>query len=143
MKRNVLSLVALVLIFSCVLAIPASAADVPVEEATTVTPRFVNISLMSASIDVTSSGKALPYSYVKTANSTYTIYLNMSLQRYVNGGWSDVKSWSTSGTGDVELDKSYYVTPGYYYRTATAATVYTSGGSYVETAYVYSQNYYY
>lgn len=46
-------------------------------------------------------------------------------------------------TGEVSADKSYYITSGYYYRTAATATVYTSGGSYVESANVYSQNYYY
>lgn len=140
MKRSALSLIALVLLLTCFLAVPASAAE-PIENA--VSPCFVDISMMSASIDVNSSGKAACYSYVDTANSSYTIYINMSLQRYVNGGWSNVKTWSTSGTGEAELDKSYYVSSGYYYRTAVAATIYTSGGSYVETGYCYSQNDYY
>lgn len=141
MKRSALSLIALVLLLTFFLAVPASAAE-PAEEIT-VSPRFVDIRMMSASIDVNSSGKAACYSYVDTANSSYTIYINMSLQRYVDGGWSNVKTWSTSGTGEAELDKSYYVSSGYYYRTAVAATIYTPGGSYVETGYCYSQNDYY
>ena len=141
MKRSALSLIALVLLLTCVLAVPASAAE-PAEEIT-VSPRFVDIRMISTSIDVNSSGKASCYTFVDTANSSYTINISMSLQRYKNGGWTNVKTWTTSGTGEVSLDKSYYVSSGYYYRTAVAATVYTSGGTYVETGYGYSQNDYY
>lgn len=140
MKRSALSLITLVLLLTCFLAVPASAAE-SIENA--VSPCFVDISMMSASIDVNSNGKAACYSYVDTANSTYTINISMSLQRYVDGYWKNVKTWTSSGTGDVTLDKSYYVSSGYYYRTGVAATVYTSSGSYVETAYCYSQNDYY
>lgn len=143
MKRNALSLIALVLLLASILVIPASAAEPVAAPLSSVTPRFVDISLMSASIDVNSSGKASCYSYVKTANSTYKITIYMTLQRYVDGYWKDVKTWSTSGTGEVDLDKSYYVTSGYYYRTAAAATVRTSSGTFVETADIYSQNDYY
>lgn len=143
MKHNGLSLIALVLLLSSILVIPASAAEPTSDNSSAVAPRFVDISLMSASIDVNSSGKASCYSYVDTANSTYKIYVSMSLQRYVDGYWTNVKTWNSSGTGDVTLDKSYYVTPGYYYRTAMAATVYTSGGSFVESEDITSQNDYY
>lgn len=139
MKRRILSLVALVLLMTSMLVVPASAAD----EAPTVTPRYVNISVFTASVGVNSSGKASCYSDVITANSTHTIYLDITLQRYNNGYWTNVKSWNTSGTGEVSLDKSWYVTSGYYYRTAATATVYTSGGSYVEGVTIYSRSDYY
>lgn len=139
MKRRVLSLIALVLIVASVLVVPASAA----EEVPAVSPRYVNISLMVASIDITSSGKALCYGFVDTANASHTIYLVIGLQRYKDGYWTTVKEWSGSGTGEVTLDKARYVTRGYYYRTAATATVYTSGGSFVEMQTIYSQNYYY
>ena len=71
------------------------------------------------------------------------LILSMSLRRYINGGWSTVKNWSTSGTGDVTPDKSRYVTPGYYYHTSATATVYTSGGSFVEAVTLNSQSDYY
>ena len=139
MKRRIFSLVALILLMTSMLAIPAAAA----EETPAVTPRYVNIALMNASINVNSSGKASCYSFVETANTSYTIYLSVSLQRYINGGWSTVKNWSTSGTGETSLYKSWYVTPGYYYRTSAAATVYTSGGSFVEAVTINSQSDYY
>jgi len=139
MKRRILSLVALVLLITSMLVMPATATD----ETPTVSPRYVNIALFATSIDINDNGKASCHSYVETANSTYTIYLSIGLQRYKDGAWTTIKSWSTSGTGDAELDKSYYVTSGYYYRTAATATVYTSGGSYVEMVTIHSQSDYY
>lgn len=143
MKRRIIAILSLVLILASVLVMPVSATDATTSEATTVTPRYVNISLFTASIGINSSGKASCYSFVETANSSYTVYLSVSLQRYINGGWSTVKNWSTSGTGEATLDKSRYVTSGYYYRTAATATVYTSGGSFVESETVYSLDKYY
>lgn len=139
MKRRTLSLIALVLLMTSMLVIPASAA----EETPTVSPRYVNILAFTASISVNSSGKASCYSFVETANTSHTIYLTIGVQRYVDGYWTTIKSWNTSGTGEVSLDKSRYVTSGYYYRTAATATVYTSSGSYVEAVTIYSQSYYY
>lgn len=138
-KRRLFSILALVLILSSLLIMPAVAAEAePI-----VTPRYVNISLFNASGEVVnSSGKAMCYTYVQTANSSYKIYVTMALQRYKNGEWSNVTSWSGSGTHYAELLKYHYITSGYYYRTAVTATVYTSGGSYVESATTYSQSYY-
>lgn len=143
MKRRILAILSLVLILASVLVMPASAADAPTAATAAVTPRYVNIMGFNASIGINSSGKASCYSFVETANSSYTVYLSVSLQRYVNGGWSTVKNWSTSGTGEATLDKSWYVTSGYYYHTAATATVYTSSGSFVESQTIYSQSYYY
>ena len=139
MKRRILSLVALVLLMTSILVIPASAVD----ETSTVTPRYVNIMGFNASINVNSSGKASCYSFVETANTSYNIHLELTLQRYKDGYWTNVKTWSGDGTGELEMDKSWYVTPGYYYRTAASATVRTSGGSYVEGVTIYSQSDYY
>lgn len=139
MKRRTISLIALVLLMASILVMPASAA----EETPTVTPRYVNIMGFNASISVNSSGKAACYSFVETANTSYTIYLSIALQRYKDGAWTTIKSWSGSGTGEVEMDKSWYVTSGYYYRTSATATVYTSGGSFVESVTIRSQSDYY
>lgn len=145
MKRRIVAFLSLVLILGSVLVLPAGAAagEAPAAETAAVTPRYVNIIGMYAAISVNSSGKALCYSFVETANTSYTIYLNITLQRYKDGYWTAVKTWSGSGTGEVTLDKARYVTRGYYYRTAASATVYTSGGDFVESQTIYSQNYYY
>ena len=139
MKRRILSVISLVLLLTSMLVVPASATD----ENSTISPRYVNISVFYASVGVNGSGKASCYGDVTTANSTHKVYLDITLQRYKDGYWSNVKSWDTSGTGGATLDKSWYVTSGYYYRTAATATVYTSGGSYVEGVTIYSQSDYY
>ena len=141
MKRRIVAFLSLVLILSSVLVLPAGAAAG--EAPTAVTPRYVNIMAFAASIDINSSGKATCYSFVETANKSYTISLTLGLQRYKDGYWTTIKTWSGSGTGELSMDKSRYVTRGYYYRTAVSATVRTSGGSYVEGVTIYSQNYYY
>ena len=143
MKRRILAVLSLVLILASVLVLPAGAAEAVAEETPTVSPRYVNIIGITASIGVNSSGKASCYSFVETANTSYTIYLVLGLQRYEDGYWTTIKEWSGSGTGEVSMDKSRYVTSGYYYRTAASATVYTSGGSYVESTTLYSQSTYY
>ena len=143
MKRRILALIALVLLMTSLLVLPANATETPSNENTTISPRYVNIALFTASINVNSSGKASCYSFVETANTSHTIYLKIELQRYKDGYWSSIKSWTGSGTGEVTMDKSWYVTSGYYYRTAATATVYTSSGSYVETVSIHSQSDYY
>lgn len=139
MKRRIFSLVALMLLMTSLLSMPATAA----EDTPSISPRYVNIMAFAASIDVNSSGKASCHSFVETANTSYTIHLEMNLQRYKDGYWSNVKTWSGDGTGEKSLDKSWYVTSGYYYRTAATATVRTSGGSFVEAVTIYSQSDYY
>lgn len=140
MKRKFFSIISLILILASLLGLPVSAASP--EEGATVTPRYVNIALMNASGSINSNDRAYCYSYVETANSTYTVYLTMSLQRYKDGEWSNIKTWTSSGTQVAEMGKYHYVASGYYYRTGVTATVYTSGGSYVESATTYSQSYY-
>lgn len=50
------------------------------------------------------------------------LILEMTLQRYVNGSWVNVKSFSSSSTNASMLTKSYNVsvTKGYYYRMKAA-----------------------
>jgi hypothetical protein len=104
-----------------------------------ITPRYVNASVFAVSLSINSSGKAMSYAYASAATYSNSVYLTITLQRYTSSGWTNVKSWSTSGTREAELDKSYYVTSGYSYRTKAVATLYTSSGSYVEQITAYSK----
>lgn len=138
MKRKFFSLVAIMLVFTCAMALPANAVVAAETTESYATPRYVNIRSIVGNIEVSDSGIATCYGYVKTANSTYTIYLTLGLQQYNGSSWDTIKTWSTSGTGEVSYTKTRYVADGYYYRTAVSATVYTSGGSYVESTTIYS-----
>lgn len=143
MKRRILAFLSLVALLTSALILPAGATEIPTPDADVPSLCYVDIAVLTASIGIDSKGKASCYAFVETATSSYTVYLSVSLQRYINGGWSTVKNWSTSGSGEATLDKSWYIVSGYYYRTAATATVYTAGGSFVESETVCSLNKYY
>lgn len=138
MKKRTASLVSVILLVACLLSIPAQAAVPP-----TVAPCFVDIHSFYANLVIDDNGLATSYAYVTTATSSYTVYLTVYLQKQSSGSWSNVTSGSTSDTRAASKTVTRYVTHGYYYRTKAVATVYTSSGSYVETATTYSGSQYY
>ena len=94
---------------------------------------------MSATLNINSSGKAQCGGTVNPSNNSYTSYLTVSLQQSTSGGWTTIKSWSGSGTGvaGVNLCNYWYVINGTY-RVRTTASVYSSAGTLLETASLYS-----
>lgn len=94
-----------------------------------ISPYYTGTATISASLSISTSGKATCTGKIHLYSS-YTATLTVKLQRYENGYWSTVKSWSTSDS--TSLSKSYYVTSGYSYRVVTSASVYNSSGKYVE-----------
>ena len=85
-------------------------------------------------LDISSSGRADCYGQVALDSISDTADLTMELQRS-NGGnsWRTIKTWSTSGSDTVTLDKDWYVTSGYTYRVHVTVNVYTSSGNLAET----------
>ena len=151
-KRNrIFAALTLVLLFSCLLALPVSALEADPEmpeEPVEPDEPYVDIAGFYISCNVNTGGKAACYSYVTTDHSDYTIYLSLGIQRYDyysdgTGYWHTIKSWSTSGTYRASLDKAWYVVPNHYYRSTATATVYTSSGSFVELVTVHSPSSYY
>lgn len=138
MKKKIASFTALVLLAACLFSIPAQAA-VP----STVAPCFEDIHLFYATIDITESGYATAYSYAACATSSNKVYLTVYLQQLINGVWSNVTYASSANTKSVSSTASTYVSSGYYYRAKGYATVYTSTGTFVETATIYSNSKYY
>lgn len=88
---------------------------------------------LSAGLTINTSGYTSCSATLEISNSTDTGTLKMYLQRYVDGSWSNVTSWSTSGTVNLSLAGHNYVTSGYSYRVHAIAYIYTSG-TLVETA---------
>ncbi|MEA4894675.1 MAG: hypothetical protein VB064_05385 [Oscillospiraceae bacterium] len=115
-------------------AAPAYAAEVSnhVNE-TAMTPNYTYIWLLSSGLDISSSGKAHCVGSVDASSNSYNAELTVTLQKYSNGSWSNVKSWSDSGTGQSNLivDKYYYVERGTY-RVRTTAKIYDSAGKLLE-----------
>ena len=107
-------------------------------QATVVTPRYTGISELTVALDITSSGRADCYAYMEV-NSGYTAELKMELQQ----DGDTIKSWTTSGSGTLELDKSYYVAEGYDYQVIASAKVKNSSGTIVDRPYLPSDFVYY
>lgn len=101
-----------------------------------IAPYYTGTSAISASLSISSSGKASCSGIIRLY-SGYSASFTMKLQKYTGGYWSTVKTWSTSDKHI--LSKEYYVTSGYNYRVVTSASVYNSSGAYVETTSAISQ----
>jgi len=105
-----------------------------------VQPRYVRMRGLDAGVALTEFSRADCQSTVETMRIGDTATLTMELQRSSDGSaWSPVASWSTAGSGYLSLDKSRYVTSGYYYRVVASASVYDSAGTLMETASVVSE----
>lgn len=94
---------------------------------------WTRIDALGAGLTIGVLGYSTCSSYIELTNSTDTGTLYMNLQKYVNGYWTNVYTWSTSGTDNFSLVQNYYVTSGYYYRVHVIAYVYSSG-TLMETA---------
>jgi len=103
---------------------------------------WTHINALGAGLSIGTWGYSTCSASLELTNSSDTSTMYMYLQRYVNGSWTYVTSWSTSGSEDLSLAENYYVTSGYYYRVHVIAHVYTSG-TLVETATQDSNSVYY
>lgn len=147
MKHKLIAVISLLLILCSIISVSALAVEVdPDEPFDPINPEtpYVDISLYSCGCSINSSGRAYCASYAQTRNSTYKIYISITLQRYKDGYWQTYAGpWNGSGTHYAGAYKYYYVVSGYYYRTGSAVTVQTSDGYYVESATLYSAARYY
>jgi hypothetical protein len=114
-------------------ALPASAAD---EEKAPDGAKYTAIASISAGISINGLGCATSSGSVVATSGLYTCYLVVILQRYVNGNWQQVNSWSDSDTGSVAISEPYYVSSGTY-RGRSTATVY-AGDPLMDNATCYS-----
>lgn len=81
-------------------------------------PQYVGLSSAGSGLTISAIGYASCYSFVSAATG-YTSTLKMSL--YQNG--TLIKSWSTSGSGRIVLDKGYFVASGHVYQVIATITV--------------------
>lgn len=101
-------------------------------------PRLVAVSELQAELSVSSSGKTTCNGTVKLRNG-YTGEMTMTLQCSANGViWTEVKTWTDSGSGTLELEHSYYVASGYWYRVETSVDTYNALGTFIESASAFS-----
>lgn len=92
-----------------------------------------SISAIAAGLTINTSGyatctSALEFTYTSDTGTTY-----MYLQRLENGRWTNVDSWTNSGSIFISQTANAYVLPGYY-RVHVVAFVYSSGGTLKDSA---------
>lgn len=111
---------------SLLLAAVLTAALLPAQAAE-VSPRYIGISNINASLEITNSFATC----IGTVNvkPDYTADLVLELKR----DGTVIKTWTDSGTGKIEINKTYYVTSGHKYELTSKATVYNSSDKVVET----------
>lgn len=90
--------------------------------------RYTGISSCFASLTISNWGKCSCCSFAD-CNSGYSASLTMELKR----GSTTIKTWTTSGSGMVTLDKTYYVVSGYTYQVVATIEVKDSHGVVVDT----------
>lgn len=130
MKKRISKFLSMFLALSCITTTLSNAAAIE--------PRYVGLSSLIVSFDISSSGLSVSYGSA-SLRSGYTADLSLELQRSSNGySWSTIKDWSTSGSGKITLEKSYYVVAGYDYRAKCSVQVYDSHGNLVDSDTAYS-----
>lgn len=128
--KNLLSIILSLALVSG--GVMAAAEEIQTPEVEPIEQEYVHASAISSGILIDQNGKSTCSGTVNSRYTTDTINLTIQLQKYTNGSWSIVKSWSGSGVFHVTVTKNYYVTSGYDYRVVTIASLYTSSGSFVE-----------
>ena len=128
MKRITAFILVIVMLFS----VSASASSA------TVGLRYTHISQGYSRLTINkSTGTAQCYALCSTHNSTDSIIIFGSLERLVGGAWSSVNSWTSTGTSIAIMNKTQHVSSGYTYRFVANVKIYSSSGSFLETATFY------
>lgn len=128
MKRIVCLLLVGVLL--CASIVPVSAT-----EDTTVSPRFTYISSTATGFRIdTDPGIAVCYAKCETYSDSVTVKIIGSLQQYKSSAWTQIYSWTVTGTRVVILDRLRAVSKGYNYRFVATYYIYNSAGAVVESS---------
>lgn len=73
-----------------------------------------------------------------TVYDGYKASVNVELQKYYSGDWHTIASWYDYDDDSAMAGDTYGVSSGYSYRVKATHKSYTSGGTWIETAYTYS-----
>ncbi len=134
-KKTVGVILAVVIILSAGTTTLAAEAD----KADAYGVRYTAIQSLTAGLTINGAGLATCGGSVTLSNNTCTVYLTVALEKSEFGGWSTVTYWMSSGQGytGTLICQPHYVSSGVY-RVRSTATVFDSGGGFVEQATVYS-----
>lgn len=96
--------------------------------------RYSYITMLSGGLSIDSNGLATCSGLVIPSKSTTRTFLTVTLEKYNNGSWAVIESWTNSGSGIASISKTgkQYVSRGTY-RVVVNAKVYdTSSGELLE-----------
>lgn len=141
MKKSAKKILSIVLVI-CILSTGLGAFAATNQTMQPYSVMYTHIDALGAGLSMGALGYATCISSLEITNSTDTGTLYMFLQRYVSGSWTNITSWSVSGTPNLNQTGHYYVTSGYSYRVHAIAYIYTNG-TLVETATQDSSSVYY
>ena len=133
MKKNqkVLCTVLVMCMFIGTMIGNASAANI---DDPVIQPQYTGISSLQVSLDITSSGYAECYAFVRP-NSGYSVDLTMELQQ----DGTAIKTWTDSNDVAFALEKGRYVASGHEYQVIVNADIRNSSGIIISTATAKSQ----
>ena len=101
-----------------------------------VSPRYKEVQTIYMSLTISDSGRAECYTNVQIAED-YTVELEVKLQK-LDGKWTDVHTWTTTGEESITIDEPWYGVRGYDYRLRITATVHDQYGNFIEAPFEYS-----
>ncbi len=96
-----------------------------------------NIVITNAINTLWRSGNTMNCNGKTTVPSGYSSGLTMELQKY-DGGWTTIKTWSSTGSTRTEMSRTHSVSSGYRYRLKTTHKAYNGAGGTAETIVKYS-----
>jgi hypothetical protein len=119
----------LLLVIAAILSLTMTAFAGPQKR---VDPRWSYFTTVVGDLDISSSGKATAMATVSANKSKVDkVKVTCNLQRFENGSWKTVKSWSEESDTDtphiVMMEKTYYVVEGYSYRIEVKSKAYKDG----------------
>lgn len=126
MKRIISALIVIIIISTCILEVAAYEQD-------NIMPIFENINSVQASLSINQSLGVTTCTGRIVAKDMYPVSVDVVLQVKENGRWTEVCSWSASGTYTASCTEHYAVYSGYEYRVLTWGYVYDSNGRIIES----------
>ena len=103
-----------------------------------VSPQYVEIVSVLASLSIDESGLATCHCTSSTDPVDRTITLKMELQQKQSSAWKTIKTWSVTGISPRSLTKTYAVKKGYDYQVSATVTVFDGNGNQIEQGTQYS-----
>lgn len=134
--KKAFSIVLLCMALLMPLNIFAYAEDLDSEVIEVVSPRYKEVETIYMRLTISDSGRAECYTNVQIGEG-YTVELEVKLQK-LDGKWTDVHTWTTTGEEFITIDEPWYVVRGYDYRLRITATVHDQYGNFIEAPFEYS-----